>query len=97
MIIDVILDRKGWYEKYEKESKGGGAEFERWYREEKGWWHSAKRIYEHCATFGFDDLARALDGGTDADVKRELCKYIDDNGYNPEIKDYINSVQWIFD
>lgn len=32
---------------------------------------------------------------TDNDVRRELCNYIDNNGYNPKIKDYINSVNWI--
>lgn len=40
-------------------------------------------------------ISRALDGGTEEDVKRELCLYIDDNGYNPAIKDYINSIQWL--
>lgn len=40
-------------------------------------------------------IARAMDGGTEKDVKRELCEYIDNNGYNPEIKEYINSVNWL--
>ena len=26
--------------------------------------------------------------------RRELCAYIDSEGYAPEIKDYINSVEW---
>lgn len=40
-------------------------------------------------------IARAMDGGTEKDVKRELCAYIDNNGYNPEIKNFINLVNWL--
>lgn len=42
-----------------------------------------------------DDIARAMDGGTEEDVKRALCEYIDRNGYNPGIKKYINSRDWL--
>ena len=42
-----------------------------------------------------DPITRAMDYGTEADVRRELCKYIDEQGYNPKIKKYINSVNWI--
>lgn len=42
-----------------------------------------------------DPITRAMDGGTEADVRRELCAYIDNAGYNPEIKDYINRVNWL--
>jgi len=41
-----------------------------------------------------DPITKAMDSGTEADVRRELCKYIN-NGYNPKIKKYINSVNWI--
>ena len=40
-------------------------------------------------------IAQALDGGTNSDVQRELCKYIDEQGYNPAIKNWINSVAWV--
>ena len=43
------------------------------------------------------DIARAMDGGTESDVKRELKKYIDWGEYNPEIKGYIDSVTWLTD
>ncbi len=36
-----------------------------------------------------------MDWGTDEDVRLELCRYIDREGYNPQIKDFINSVNWI--
>ena len=44
-----------------------------------------------------DPITQALDGGTEEDVKKELCKYVTENGYNPEICDYINSVSWLPD
>ena len=28
-------------------------------------------------------------------VKRELCRYIDIEGYNPQIKNYVRSVSWL--
>ena len=40
-------------------------------------------------------IAQALDGGTNSDVQRELCKYIDEQGYNPAIKKWVNSVEWV--
>ena len=42
-----------------------------------------------------DDITRAMDYGTERDVKRALCEYIDNNEYNPAIKNYINSVRWL--
>ena len=40
-------------------------------------------------------ISRAMEEGEEEDVKRELCNYIEKCGYNPEIKDYINSVNWL--
>lgn len=40
-------------------------------------------------------IAAAMDGGEEDDVRRELKKYIDDNEYNPKIKDYIDSCKWL--
>lgn len=42
-----------------------------------------------------DEITRAMDEGTDEDVKSALCNYIDRNGYNPEIKNFINSKRWL--
>lgn len=39
-------------------------------------------------------ISRALDGGEEEDVKRALCDYIDGE-YNPNIKKYINAVEWL--
>jgi hypothetical protein len=41
-----------------------------------------------------DEITRAMDGGTEADTKNALCAYIDNNDYNPRIKDYINARVW---
>ena len=40
-------------------------------------------------------ITRAMDEGDENDVRRELCAYIDNQDYNPAIKEYINSVQWL--
>lgn len=60
--------------------------------------YNARAFYHRVmdyANMGGVEIARALDGGTEADVKRTLCEYIDRNEYNPEIKDYINAVEWL--
>ena len=43
----------------------------------------------------FDGLTKAMVSGTEDDVKRELKKYIIEQGYNPEICNYIDSVPWL--
>lgn len=42
-----------------------------------------------------DEITRAMDYSTENDVKKALCKYIDNNGYNPLIKDYIQERVWL--
>ncbi len=82
MIIDLILDRK-----YNEETTGYDAydpyEF---YREVM----SYESIFELPR-----DISSALDYGTEDDVRNALCKYIDDQQYNPNIKDYVNSKTWL--
>lgn len=82
MIIDMILDRKEFEE-------DGVMDY-----------YDPKRFYDMMMAYGEDggsgwDIARAMDFGSENDVRKELCKYIDNNNYNPQIKDYINSVEWI--
>ena len=83
MIIDVILDRRD----YEKKDKDFG-----WYGAEQ-----FRDLYDYAVSFGFDNLARAINGGTEKDVVEALCRYIDENGYRPSIKRYVRSVRWIPD
>ena len=40
-------------------------------------------------------IADALEGGEEADVKKALCNYIKRHDYNPAIKKFINSVTWL--
>lgn len=40
-------------------------------------------------------ITSAMDYGTEEDVKRELCNYVLNCGYNPQICEYINSVEWL--
>lgn len=54
---------------------------------------------ESLRSLHFDEdnypISRALDGGTNADVQRELCAYIDREGYNQDIKLFINQFTWV--
>lgn len=82
MIIDMILNRKGFEE-------DGVMDY-----------YNPKYFYDMMMAYGEYggsgwDIARAMDIGSEDDVRKELCKYIDNNHYNPQIKDYINSVEWI--
>lgn len=85
MLIDAILDRKAGY----------GV---------KSPYYKAKELYEYCMRYGggvegniYTDVARALDSGTEQDVKNVLLRYIEDEYNTPEIRQYIKSVQWLKD
>lgn len=63
--------------------------------------YSPRWFYDEVMDYGsiwpeiVHPIARAMDCGTEEDVKRELCRYIDEQEYNPAIKDYINKVNWL--
>lgn len=40
-------------------------------------------------------ITAAMDYGEEEDVRRELCKYIIDNDYNPEICEWVNAQNWL--
>lgn len=61
----------------------------------EGGLYSPKQFYCRMIDYKNDRIAAAMDCGSEDDVKRELCDYIDRNKYNPKIKDYINSVNWL--
>ena len=42
-----------------------------------------------------DNITRAMDFGTEEDVKKALCDYVISNGYNIALCDYINNVNWL--
>jgi hypothetical protein len=41
------------------------------------------------------DITRAMDYGTESDVKKALCSYVIENEYNPNICKYINKQNWL--
>ena len=82
MIIDLILDRK---------------DNDMVFTEYGNKPYTAEGFYRQLVDYGEIGfgIQRAFDGGTEQDIKRELCRYIDEQEYNPEIKNYINSVTWL--
>ena len=54
-------------------------------------------VLEYESTFNFNrGISRAMDGGTEQDVKKALCDYVISQRYNTEICTYINSVNWLY-
>jgi len=86
MIIDVILDRKD--DSMDKIIDGDLIQVSE---------YTPKWFYNQIIGYGEIGfgITNALDGGTEYDVKRELCRYILDGDYNLDICDYINSQKWL--
>jgi len=59
--------------------------------------YNAKTFYNDILQYGAISfgITSALDSGSDSDIKKELCKYILENDYNPDICNYINTIKWI--
>ena len=53
-----------------------------------------KAIYDYATDARMSDIAAAVDGGTEDDVKAALMCYISTCGYPLELLDYIASVRW---
>lgn len=64
-----------------------------------------KAIYDYATFFHMDDLAAAVDGGTEDDVKTALMDYVISGGCNPDIHHhnfldlclFIKTVRWTED
>lgn len=56
-----------------------------------------KAIYDYATDAGMTELATAVDGGTEDDVKAALMRYIKVCGYPSDLLDYIASVRWTDD
>lgn len=86
MIIDLILDRRdniidGYEDTYE-----------------------VREFYNDCREYAqcFDNdiqwkIVQALDLGTNKNVQDALCTYVDEENYNPQIKEFIRSMNWLGD
>ena len=59
--------------------------------------YNAKDFYNNCMDYGriADEITRAMDFGTEEEVKQALCSYIHNQGYNPKIMDYVNQKNWL--
>lgn len=60
----------------------------------------AKEFYDDVTAYeeGTDyEISRALDSGSEKNVRKALCDYIRSNEYNPKICNYINKVAWLED
>ena len=79
MIIDRILDRKDNEELFENYN------------------YNAHDFYFEVLGYGKigNEITLAMDYGTNEDVQNTLCKYIDENNYNPQIKNYVNAREWL--
>lgn len=64
-------------------------------RKQFGYYDGPQSIYDYAEDFGEYPIIRAFDSGKENDIKEALCAYIDYEGYNPELKQYINSVNWL--
>ena len=62
-----------------------------------GYGYDVKEFYDACMVYEEFDIARALDGGTEKDVKKALCDYVIYNDYPKSICKYINSENWLDD
>lgn len=79
MLIDAILDRKAD-------------------RVEGIFNYNPKEFYDYLMNWDLESyqaVTRAMDEGTNADVQAAMCKYIDIEGYNEHIKEFVNSVDWL--
>lgn len=59
--------------------------------------YNPEQFYRDVSEYGDIgwDIARALDAGTENQVKQALCQYIDNQGYSEHIKDFVNSANWL--
>lgn len=59
--------------------------------------YNARKFYRRVTEYGKIgfEISFAMDCEEEPEVKAALCNYIDYGNYNPAIKDYINSVQWL--
>ena len=56
-----------------------------------------KAIYDYATDAGMTELATAVDGGSEDDVKAALMCYISAGGYPLDLLDYIARVRWTDD
>lgn len=98
MIIDYILDRKcddeiiaqGYTHRKTWDGKIVPIKYDphKFYMEIMGY-------IGGCGSDAAEKITKEMDSGTEKSVKKALCDYILNYGYNPEICEYINSRNWL--
>ena len=79
MLIDAILDRRAD-------------------REDGIFNYDPKKLYNYLIDSihpSYHDVASAMDKGSNTEVQAAMCAYIDLEEYNPYIKCFVNSVDWL--
>lgn len=93
MIVDLILDRRANDADIAK-----GFTYARWPNGKLvPLAYDAGKFYRNVFQYGEIgfDITRAMDSGTEADVKKALKDYIVKQDYNMAICDYIDSRDWL--
>ena len=97
MIIDLILDRK-----YDDELIAQGYTHTKYPNGElRPLEYDPRKFYNAILQYISEPedhatkITRAMDVGTEQDVKDALCAYVTGCNYNPDICDYINSRNWL--
>jgi hypothetical protein len=53
-------------------------------------------VMEYESVFNLDrSISSALDYGDEKEIKKALCDYVINQGYNKNIRNYINDVRWL--
>lgn len=93
MIIDLILDRKD----DDAQLAQGYTHYRSFTGEILPLAYNPENFYRRVMDYGEIgwDITRAMDGGTEADVKNALCEYIIRNEYNPDLCGYIYTRNWL--
>ena len=52
-------------------------------------------ITDEAEIFNFNYIIDAFRTQDNVRIREALCKYIDEQNYNPEIKGFVNSVNWV--
>lgn len=81
MIIDMIIERQNGLEYDPKEF------YEYVTKEEQ--------IFFEDTSDNLISISRSMDTLKELDVKKELCWYIINQGYNPTLCDFVMSVDWL--
>lgn len=100
MIVDLILDRKDndnlLKMGYTHITNFDGTTQKIEYNAREFYYNVMKYI-NVCGGKYAERITEAMDYGTEQDVKDSLNQYIIDCGYNTEICNYIDSVQWLME